>query len=271
MKYAIFNYKVVVEPLAIPFSDRALQFGDGLFETIAVKGGNVLYLNQHINRLKKGGKILNISLDHKFLQQLPDLIAQLTAKNDLTQANVKLIIWRRTKENRGYGYEGNETNYLLSCKPWVQKQAIIQQAAFASTVNLHHSPLSAIKTLNALPYILAANERSQRDVDELILLNTDGYVSECVAANIFWKNNNTYYTPSLESGCLDGVMRNVIIEKFQKNRLNIEAILARPEELLKADAIFTTNSLGMQKIGKINSTTFSTTLKYEQLLQSLWS
>jgi len=67
--------------------------------------------------------------------------------------------------------------------------------------------VSAFKTLNALPYVLAGNYRKQLGVDEVILLDTHGHLAECVASNLFWLKDGMLYTPSLNTGCIGGIIR----------------------------------------------------------------
>ena len=65
--------------------------------------------------------------------------------------------------------------------------------------------------MSALPYVMAGIEKQNRGLDDLIILSTKDHVSECIASNIFWLRKGTIYTPSLRSGCIEGIRRAQLI------------------------------------------------------------
>jgi len=259
---ALFDGEIIEETIELDIKDRALQYGDGLFETIAIRSGQIKYLNYHLQRLERGANVLNIKIPAvDFEQQILGLIKT----NNLSDASVKLMVWRKHSDAPGYNFSSVEGHYLLLSKMVSRRPPVVQQAGFAENIHFSHSPLSAIKTLNALPYILAANEKQQRQLDELIVLNNDGFICECVSSNIFWKKDGVFYTPPLSSGCLEGVVRRVLKERMIATGFSIEETLSTPNELLAADAVLTTNSSGIRFIKKIDSKLFDTSLADDSL------
>jgi branched-chain amino acid aminotransferase len=109
-----------------------------------------------------------------------------------------------------------------------------------------HSPLAAVKSLNALDSILARQEARERGADDAILLNTAGRVAEATAANVFAIVEGRLLTPPVPDGALPGVMRAEVLARGA-----IEASLTR-DDLLRAEAIFLTSSLGIRPVCRID-------------------
>jgi len=114
---------------------------------------------------------------------------------------------------------------------------------FSEEVIIYPNELTSIKTLNALPYILAAKEAKERKLDELILLNNHQGLVEATSSNIFLVKKQDIYTPPISEGCLDGVMRSKVIEIAKKLDFKMIEIPLKKEALLVADEIFLTNSI----------------------------
>ena len=79
--------------------------------------------------------------------------------------------------------------------------------------------------------------------DDAILISRDGYIAETTSANIFWVKKDTLYTPPLEAGCLEGMVRKHIIEIAKSNDIPIIEKISGLSTLLKADEIFVSSSL----------------------------
>ncbi|MEO6330640.1 MAG: aminotransferase class IV, partial [Ginsengibacter sp.] len=100
-----------------------------------------------------------------------------------------------------------------------------------------------LKTNNFLPYSLAAMYAKKNKLDDCILLNSMGNISDTAIANVFIIKNKKFYTPSLNQGCIAGVMRRWIIERIKiKGNVIVEKAV-RLEDLKKADEVFLTNSI----------------------------
>lgn len=257
---ALYNNRWLEESIIIEMNDRALQFGDGLFETIILRDGKPEYLDYHFDRMTEGAKILNLNLPWNNLDLLKNTVKAFVSHGNIADSNIKLMVWRKPSHLGGYNFDNSETNFLMIHRPIKAVSKIIKKADFAQSITFNYSPLSSIKTLNSLPYILASNEKRKRNLDEIIVLNNQKYICECSSSNIFWVKNDTYYTPGLESGCLDGIMRRVVIENLKKKGIKVEEKLAGKEELLEADTVFATNSLGVRCFERIADKNFNTDL-----------
>lgn len=264
---ALFNNEYVKDELSIPVNDRALQFGDGLFETIKVEDGEPRLLDYHLDRLKLGAEALYFDLPgHLSANSLRTNVNDLLSKNTFgNHATAKLLVWRKNQNQKAYASADSQVNTLLMLKPG-SDPAPKHHVSFSKEVTLHYWKLSQFKTINALPYIMAARERDMRNLDDLILLNVNDEVTECTSSNIFWIKDDITFTPSLKTGCIAGVWRRFLLEHFKRNKIKCKEVEAGKNELLGADAVFSCNSSGISPILSIDNVTF---YKSEDLVENL--
>jgi len=113
---ALYNDQIVEDHLILPFNDRALQFGDGLFETIIVTNNAIPLMPYHIRRLKKGAKCLKMDLIKP--KNIEEQIFTVLQANGLNKhARVKVQLWRRPNPNPGYSISTSTIN-LISMQVW---------------------------------------------------------------------------------------------------------------------------------------------------------
>ncbi|MCG8477274.1 MAG: aminotransferase class IV [Cytophagales bacterium] len=231
------------DTLMFPATDRAFQYGDGLFESIVIREQNFSLLPLHLNRLRHGANLFQITYKEELnKRQLAEIITELTAKNRLTgDLRVKLMLWR--KEGGLYTPESREGNLLITVKDWSLPLLQVKEAlGICENVRLSRSPLSACKLISAAPYVLASLEKKAKGADELVLTDAQGNVAECISSNLFWKTGSNWYTPGLETGCLPGTMRQRLIEWMKINKMCLKTGLYAPEQLKQADCIVSTNT-----------------------------
>ncbi len=245
------------DKFSIPASNRSFRYGDALFETIAYRENRACLLGLHLKRLQKGADILGMLLPDIFLRSdiLETAIEELLHSSGIRkEARVRLQVWR--KDGGLYTPQNDTVDFLLEAGPLNPYRAAKSKVTFSEEVRLAEGPCSSLKTSNALPYIIAGRERAIKEMDDLILLDNYGHVSECCAANLFWRYDDCFFTPSLDTGCIAGVMREHILQQLVASGLSIKEVKASPEELLKAHQVFSTNTLGIQPITHIDGYNF---------------
>ena len=132
------------------------------------------------------------------------------------------------------------------------------QTDVSQNVQLFPTLWSRFKTLNSLSYIMANKEKNERGLDEIILLDHRGNISEASMANIFWVTSGKYFTPSLNCGCINGISRQVLIETLEIKSNPVEVREFKLEGLYDADQVFITNSSGISYLDTIINHKFST-------------
>lgn len=227
---------------SIAFNDRAWNYGDGVFETIIGKNGQILNWKRHHRRISMAMKALHLDdLGHFDIVFIKKWIESKIKTMDF--ARIKWIVWR--KEGGLYSPTSTECNYLVSITTWEPGRVPYERkACISQNVQLAFHPYSRFKTLSALPYVMAGIEKKERQMDELILCDVFGRVSEASAMNIFWQKDKKLYTPSLSTGCIEGVMRSKILDSVN----GIQLCEIKPDELIEADAIVTCNVTGIYPI-----------------------
>ena len=114
--------------------------------------------------------------------------------------------------------------------------------------------LSNLKTCNSLIYVLAGIFKNQYKLDEAMILNQHGFLCESISSNVFVVYDSKLYTPSLNEGCIGGVMRQVVMRLAKENGIELVEAQVNPDILNEADEVFITNAAkGIQWVMGYNS------------------
>lgn len=264
---AIFNNEIINDKeLLMDVNDRAFQYGDGVFETIIIRNNPSKLLNYHYNRLIAGAKALNFQLPAYFnIQFLESSIFRLIQENGIkSAARIKVLAWR--KKGGYYRPESNTSNFLISVNVNEDVLGTLKNVGISRSVNNQYTIYSEYKTLNALKYIIASIEKEESHFDDLIILDQIGNISELLYSNIFWIKNNIFYTPSLETGCIGGVMRSYLAEKLKENSIQLMEVKVTPEQLYMADYVFATNASGIRSIIAIADVQYKVYPDFEKII-----
>ncbi len=228
-------------------NNRAFCYGDALFETIRITNAHPQFLKEHLERLLVGMSILKMQIDPLFNETFFEhAILELAKKNGITSdGRIKLTIYR----NPGgfYAPDVNTVSYLIETSLLETKGYELNSKGF--TVDLYtelkksQSALSAIKSANSAVYVMAGIFKKQNSLDECILVNDKGIITEAISSNIFAVKNGVLYTSPIADGCVDGVMRKKIIEIAKANRIAVYELSIMQNVLLGADELFLTNAI----------------------------
>ena len=244
-----FNYNgnLFKEARAVITPDnRSLKYGDGLFETIKMVNGKIIFKDYHFERLFYGMKTLEFEIPSYFTPAyLEKEIIELAKKNGHnTLTKIRLMLFR----GRGglYDLENHRPNYII--ETWHLHGSIKLNANGLITGIYPYAKkncdiLANIKTNNFLPYALAAIYAKKNKLNDCILLNFNDKICETTIANIFIIKDEMVYTPSLREGCIAGVMRRWLIENVKPFNHTIIETEITVEELRQADEVFLTNSI----------------------------
>jgi len=256
MKGSIGWYKnqwLDINNIFISATDRGLKFGDGIFETILVKHNKPILFDEHIKRLEKTSKILNINLKLNKLnikRIINEGIAKLSLK-DNEFGSVRLNYSRGT--NKGRSLKINSTSITNSVDNlWLEFYQIQPDFAPISVYisqqekRNEFSLISKCKTFSYNQSIQVLLEANQKSFDDSILLNTSGELCCGSSFNLLIKRNTHWITPRKESGCLEGIM----VEKALKLKIAKEQLIF--PEFQEDDIIVAINSLSCRQINKVN-------------------
>jgi 4-amino-4-deoxychorismate lyase len=230
---------------SIPAADRGLQYGDGLFETLAVKAGRIALLDYHLARLHEGCQRLHLHLPSEILLRT-ELLSAATGQADVV---LKLIITRGIA-GRGYQFADNpHINRILMRYAWIEyPEEYSEQGVHLRICDTHlghNKRLAGLKHLNRLEQILARAEWSEIDqIQEGLMLDEEGSVIEGTMSNVFaWLEHGVLATPDLRLCGVAGVMRRHLLEKAKQAGVALRVANLALTELMQAQEIFVCNSL----------------------------
>jgi len=247
--------------------NRAFRYGDALFESIRMFDGRLPFLPYHYERLLKGMKVLGYDIPaHYEVSFFENEIRRLIGKTEKNDQNhrIRLSVYRA--DGGLYTPESDKPIFIIEHKKITDNQIITNKNGLKiglyDEIKLPLSPLSNLKTSNALPYILAARFCKKNQLDDCIVFNQSDRIAETYKANIFLVKKNKIYTPPISEGCIEGIMRRVIIEFLHEMKNEVIETPLSQEDLKEGQGIFISNATrGVQWVAEVKDVK-----NYEKLL-----
>lgn len=226
--------------------DHGFLYGDGVFEGIRIYNGRVFKLREHIDRLFCSAKaiLLHIPMSHA---KIMSATVETCRKNKLRDGYIRLIV------TRGVGTLGLNPNrckrgsvIIIADKIQVYPAELYERGMEIVTVptvrNLHSAVNPAIKSLNYLNNILAKIEANNAGVEEAVMLNSEGFVAECTADNLFIVKAGKLLTPPLSAGALYGITRGTVMDIARESGMEVSEPNLTRYDLFNADECFLTGT-----------------------------
>jgi len=233
--------------------DRGLQYGDGVFETMRVRRGQVRLLHYHLERLFAGCRQLQIAGPSALaLRREIERIAALRPEGVL-----KLIVTRGVSTLRGYRPTGRERcTRILTLH--VLPRSVVTDAAVPARVRLCATPLglnprlAGLKTLNRLESVVARAEWNDARIWEGLMRDVDENIVCGTMSNLFLRRGSSLLTPALDRCGVAGVMRRWVLESAPHLRLIPVERRIGWQELNDAEEVFLSNAVvGLRSVGVI--------------------
>lgn len=225
--------------------DRGLHYGDGVFETLAVRAGVPLLWDRHMQRLYAGCVRLGITPPDSVL--LADEARRVCTSSSTAQGVLKIIITRGAGA-RGYRVTTSvPATRILALYPWPSWPEDFAQHGVrvrVCTTRLGINPaLAGIKHLNRLEQVLARNEWSDADIPEGLMLDTADCVIEGTMSNVFTVRDGKLYTPDVSRCGIAGIVRGLITELAKEWSLECAITDLTLSDMKDAYEVFLCNSL----------------------------
>lgn len=248
--------------------NRAFLYGDGIFETVKIINGKILFLEDHYFRLMASMRVVRMTIPMNFTmeyfeEQILNLVNEL---NIAASARARITVFR--KDGGLYLPKSNDISFLIN--------AIVLGNTFYSVntkeyeVDLYKDfyvtkqLLSSLKTTNKMINITGSIYAHENDLANCILLNDSKNVVEALQGNIFMVSGNKLITPPVSEGALNGIMRKQILALAKKvEGIEVLEEIISPFDLQKADELFLTNVItGIQPITKYRKKEFKVNLAH---------
>jgi len=229
----------------ISISDRGLNYGDGLFETIAFRNGVAEFIDAHIQRLVDGCIRLNIPFQQlELLSTELDSIYQSLKDVDSV---IKIVI---TRGSGGRGYLADNTaepSRIISTHAYPSYPKSYQQQGVSVRLCQHklseNPTLAGLKHLNRLDNVIARNEWSDENIAEGLMFDQSNHLIEGTMTNVFIVKSNQLISPLIQTSGVNGIIRAQLIRMANQLGINFKEDIISQTELNNADEVFVCNSI----------------------------
>ena len=233
--------------------DRGFQLGDGVFETLRVRGGHPTELAEHVARLHRSADGLDITLPDDLDAQLSAGIGALLAADGLDgpsgDASVRITISRGPFRGRGLLPPAEVVAATVAIQAW----PVLAPPADHLERGLHlvasairrdpANPIVTLKTTSRADYVYARLEARRAGADDALFLTIDDHLSEGTTANIFLVRGGDLATPSLDCAILPGTTRSWLLAWGARVGLRPVEGRLTPDDLASADEAFLSSSV----------------------------
>jgi len=246
LKVYVNGHFVPKDQAVISVYDHGFLYGDGVFEGVRVYNGRAFRLDEHLKRLYESAK--TVALDMPFPpEEMKEKVLQTIRINGLQDAYVRLVV------SRGRGDLGIDprkcpepTIVIIAESITLYPEELYEKGLKVVTVptrRMHSEMVNPrVKSLNYLNNILAKVEGNHLGYPEVIMLNSEGYVVEGSADNIFIVRDGAVITPAPHLGILEGITRNAVMELARSLELDMREEVFTRHDLFNADECFLTGT-----------------------------
>jgi branched-chain amino acid aminotransferase len=239
-----------IEKVRLSPGQAGLICGWGIFTTLRISRGEAFAYERHWRRLEKDAALIRLPMPYtaaKVRVQLHEVIRA----NTVTEGCARIYLVYNT-----VGFWQSEENPpqvdLIIYSASLPERREIVRLALREHGRHAASPLAGVKSISWLNNVWAVAEAVKEGFDEVVMLNERGEVAECTSANIFAVKNEKILTPPLNSGCLEGVTRGILMEIAPEAGVSVLEQALRPEDLYSADEVFiSSTNRNLVSVGEI--------------------
>lgn len=219
------------------------MLGDGLFETVLLRGGAPVWLPEHYARMRGSAAFFGIAFPFAF-DDVAEWCARLIEAEGITHGFLRIALSRGTSATGRFGDLPDDARMMIiagTAAPRVEMPVVT--AAIAPWPINERDPTVAHKTASRIGAVYAKARAREAGVDELLFCNTHGAVAEGIYSNIFWMNEQELYTPSVECGILPGIARAKVLDAARTLGIKTNIGAYGMDAPRDAEELFFTNSL----------------------------
>ena len=251
---------VAFEDAKITPINRALKYGDSVFETLKLVNGKLIFWEAHYFRLMASMRMLRMKIPMSFTLEFLENEILKTAKATNSNNNLRIRLTITRKDGGFYLPLTNEVDYLIESQEINFVNKSTYKVDLYKDFYVYSGHLSTIKTNNKIIHTIASIYARENELDNCILLNERKGVVEATNASLFLVRGLVIKTPPLTEGCLKGIAREKVKSIIESAKdFTLEETVISPFEIQKADEVFLTNSIiGVQPITNYRKKEFST-------------
>jgi len=225
-----------IEKVRLSPGQAGLICGWGIFTTLRISRGEAFAYERHWRRLERDAAITRLPMPYTAAKVRVHLHEVIRA-NKITDGCARVYLVYNTVGFWQSDEQRPQVDLIIYTASLPERREFVRLA-----VREHGrhsaSPLAGVKSISWLNNVWAAAEAANEGFDEVVMLNERGEVSECTSANIFVVKDGKVFTPPLNSGCLEGVTRGILMEIAPETGVSVVEQTLRLEDLYSADELF---------------------------------
>jgi branched-chain amino acid aminotransferase len=225
-----------IEKVRLSPGQAGLICGWGIFTTLRISRGEAFAYERHWRRLEKDAGITRLPMPYTAAKVRVNLHEVIRA-NQVTEGCARIYL-----VYNAVGYWQSEEKHpdvdLIIYSAGLPEHREVVRLALREHGRHAASPMAGVKSISWLNNVWAVSEAVKEGYDEVVMLNERGEVAECTSANIFAVKAGKIHTPPLNSGCLEGVTRGILMEIAPEAGVSVIEQALRPEDLYSADEVF---------------------------------
>lgn len=264
-----YNGEILASDTNLSNDNRAFLYGDGIFETLKIVNNKILFFEDHYFRLMASMRIVRMQIPNNFtLEYIEEQILNTAKANNCSNsARIRFTVFRN--EGGFYLPQTRTISFVIQSSPINEFKYLFSNASYEVDLYkdffISKQLLSTLKTTNKMINITGSIFADENDLQNCILMNNDKNVVESLNGNLFLLLGNKLITPSIDQGCLNGIMRKQILQIAKKiETIEVFEEIISPFDLQKADELFITNVIvGIQPITKYRKKEYKTELSNE--------
>jgi len=237
MDFAYYNGSYLpYDSIYVPLSDRAIFFGDGVYECLIGSGGKIYQWKEHIERLKNSLRAMRLSfLD---FETLYNDAMELIKLSQLERYILYIQISRKSERRIHATSDFSKFNLLMTVTELSPFDSACTSLITREDVRYR---MCNVKTLNLIPAVLASHDALLSGADEAVFIR-DGVVTECAHSNIFILEGDRLLTHEEGNLILSGITRSTLIRLAMKYGIKTVECEFSPDRLFTADEVLITST-----------------------------
>ncbi len=241
--------------------NHGLHYASCVFEGLRIYNGKIFKLDEHIERLFKSAKILDLDIPYNY-QEVVDISKEIILKQNISDGYVRPVVWRGS-EMMAISAKKGSTNLAIAAWEWpsyFSPKKLLQGIKLNVSKWVRPSPESAPTDSKAAGLYmicsLSKHEAEKLGFDDALMLDYRGYVAEATGANIFFVKENELFTPVADC-FLNGITRQTVIEIAQENNIKVHEKHFQLDFLKTCDEVFLTGTaVEITPVSSINDFNF---------------
>jgi len=225
-----------IEKARLSPGQAGLICGWGIFTTVRISRGEAFAYERHWRRLEKDAGVIHLPMPYTAAKIRVHLHEVIRA-NKVTEGCARIYLVYNSVGFWQSAEERPPVDLIIYSASLPEHREILRLALRAHG-RYAASPLAGVKTISWLNNVWSIAEANKEGFDEVIMLNERGEAAECTSANIFAVRDGKILTPSLNSGCLEGITRGILLEIAPEAGLPVAEQSLRPEDLYAAEEVF---------------------------------